>query len=261
MKCNILFILFILLLLHLIYYFIYFEKIKNNKEKFENNKILKYTISGKTDGFGAQYLSIMSGIALCNYKNYIYIHTPIKKVSHNQDNKLLNKFIGIPKNNNEYDIKEEYSSLVHWSKNPDKFYTDKVINIIRKYYYSTSKPNIPNTNYIAIHIRRGDVNKNMKNRYNSNEYYIKIIKKMRKLYPNLRIKILSEGTKNDFKELGNNLDYHLNEELTHSFHMMVRARVLVMAKSSLSYCAAILNENIIYYIPFGHYPLKKWIIL
>ena len=42
----------------------------------------KYTISGKSDGFGAQYQSIMSGIAYCNYMNYQYIHTPMKILSH-----------------------------------------------------------------------------------------------------------------------------------------------------------------------------------
>ena len=35
-----------------------------------------YTIVGKTDGFGAQYQAILSGIAYCKFKNYIYIHTP-----------------------------------------------------------------------------------------------------------------------------------------------------------------------------------------
>ena len=43
-----------------------------------------YTITGKTDGFGAQYLAIMSGIAICKYKNYDYLHTPIKKLEHNE---------------------------------------------------------------------------------------------------------------------------------------------------------------------------------
>ena len=37
-----------------------------------------YTITGKTDGFGAQYHAIMSGIAICTYKKYTYLHTPIK---------------------------------------------------------------------------------------------------------------------------------------------------------------------------------------
>lgn len=41
-----------------------------------------YTISGKNDGFGAQYLAIMSGIAFCKYKNYKYVHTNIKYLEH-----------------------------------------------------------------------------------------------------------------------------------------------------------------------------------
>ena len=44
---------------------------------------INYTITGKKDGFGAQYLAIMSGIAYCKYKNYNYVHTPIKNMEHN----------------------------------------------------------------------------------------------------------------------------------------------------------------------------------
>ena len=32
---------------------------------------INYTITGKTDGFGAQYQAIMSGIAYCKFKNYL----------------------------------------------------------------------------------------------------------------------------------------------------------------------------------------------
>ena len=69
-----------------------------------------YTITGKTDGFGAQYHAIMSGIAICKYKNYEYLHKPMKEVAHvkTADELNLNKFIGIKseKNNNPINIKE-----------------------------------------------------------------------------------------------------------------------------------------------------------
>ena len=54
------------------------------KEPFTNSNI-NYTIKGKNDGFGAQYQAIMSGIALCKYKNYNYIHTPMKEIAHDTD--------------------------------------------------------------------------------------------------------------------------------------------------------------------------------
>ena len=40
---------------------------------------------------------------------------------------------------------------------------------------------------------------------------------------------------------------------------MVLAKILVTAKSSFSYCAAILNPNKIYYINFWHKSLNHWL--
>ena len=56
------------------------------------------------DGFGSQYQALMSGIAYCNYKNYEYIHTPLKTVEHTKNVKSLNNFIGMPYNNNNNNI-------------------------------------------------------------------------------------------------------------------------------------------------------------
>ena len=118
-----------------------------NKKTKKKTKI-NYTITGKTDGFGAQYQAIMSGIAYCKFKNYNYIHTPFKKIDHNGDIKSLNNFIGIPnlhsKNNINIDITENYSGEVHWSRNPSKYYTNDTIALLRNYYYTTYKPVIEN---------------------------------------------------------------------------------------------------------------------
>ena len=57
-----------------------------------------YTIKGKDDGFGAQYQAILSGISYCNYKNYIYIHTPFTQIDHAIDVSKANEFIGIHNN-------------------------------------------------------------------------------------------------------------------------------------------------------------------
>ena len=70
-----------------------------------------YTIAGKIDGFGAQYMAIISGIAYCKYKNYNYVHTPLKNVSHGGDKDTLNKFIGIPNLNSKNDIKIDITSI------------------------------------------------------------------------------------------------------------------------------------------------------
>lgn len=90
---------------------------------------INYTLSSRSDGFGAQYQSIMSGIAYCKFKNYNYIHTTLKNVCHNADVESLNKFMGIPTSNRQHkiDITESFSKIVHQCKNPSKYYTKDVI--------------------------------------------------------------------------------------------------------------------------------------
>jgi hypothetical protein len=220
-----------------------------------------YTISGKTDGFGAQYHAMMSGIALCENKKYVYIHTPFKQMEHGVNIEKLNEFIGIKGETAPCTIKEEWSREVHDSLTPSIYYTDKVIKIIRDAYYSTPKPKISAGIDIAIHIRRGDVS-NRKNaeRFTSNTEYAQIIRSLKLLYPSYNILIFSEGDVADFADL--NLDssyFRLNTDVMETFHSLVSAKVLVIAKSSFSYAAAILNKNIIYYADFWHKPFVHWL--
>jgi len=224
---------------------------------------LKYTISGKSDGFGAQYQAVMSGIAYCRFKNYDYVHTPFKTIEHNGNVKSLNDFIGIQNLHSEnVDITEPFSNEVHWSDNPSRYYTSDVIALLRKYYYTTSKPVIQKVD-IAIHIRRGDVNmEKFPERYTSNSYYNKIIKFLNLKYPSYNIAIFSEGSKEDFAELsGKNLTFRLNKSIEETFHSLVSADILVTAKSSFSYSAAILNANQVYYLDFWHKPLNHWNVI
>jgi len=53
----------------------------------------------------------------------------------------------------------------------------------------------------------------------------------------------------------------LNGDLEKTFHDMVTAKVLVTSKSSLSYAAALLSVNAIYYIPFWMKPLSRWRVI
>jgi len=251
-------ILKLIILIIIFFFLIYTEK----PDRFSIDKKKTYSIHGKTDGFGAQYQAMLSGIAWAAYKNYNYVHVPFSVMEHNQNINELNKFIGIPYSiNNKSNIVEPYSATVHWSNNPDKYYTPNVIQKIRDFYYSTDKPKIKNNDYIAIHIRRGDVTKKSPSRYTDIKYYEKIIKFLKEKYPNKKIKIFSQGNKNDFKELANSCILELNKDLQYTFHSMVVAKVLVTAKSTLSYSAALLNKNTIYYINFSHKPLKSWHII
>lgn len=220
------------------------------------------TITGKCDGFGAQYQAIMSGIAYCNYMNYEYIHTPFVKIAHDGNIEELNQFIGIPSSNERnIDIVMKCCGDVHFSKTPDIYYNSHVLNKLRQYYDSTVKPNIVGP-MIALHIRRGDVKENNEKRYTRNNKYKEIISLLLEKYPNDIITIFSEGTIDEFRDLQQDrIVFQLNDSIEETFHSLVSAKVLVTAKSSFSYCAALLNKNEVYYMPFWHNPLKHWNIL
>lgn len=221
-----------------------------------------YTIRGKTDGFGAQYHAIMSGIAICSYNKWNYIHTPMTNIEHGVNIRQMNEFIGIPQSSTSIvNLSEAYSNTVHNTDVPDIYYTDDVIKQIRGFYNSTTKPSL-DANNIVIHIRRGDVRESNTDRYTHNHIYKKIIKQLKEKYPTYKITIHSQGNAEDFSDLiSENVSLSLNTDLRITFHSMATAKVLVMSKSSLSYSAAILNDNEVYYVPFWHKPLKRWNII
>lgn len=219
---------------------------------------ISFTITGKTDGFGAQYQSKMSGIAYAKKMGYKYIHTPFKEIAHGGDVESLNRFIGIPAEIIPPNIIERpYIHEVHFNSNPSIYYTPEVIEILRNYYYSTPKPTVPSC--IAIHIRRGDVDSNMPERFSGNKEYKKIISKLLKEYKD-DIIIYSQGKESDFSDLRHKrVFFNLNDSIERTFHAFVEAKVLVVSKSSFSYSAGILNRNKVYYLEnFWHYPLKNW---
>jgi len=229
-----------------------------------------YTVKGCTDGFGAQYQHIMSGIAFGEFNNYVYVHSPFITIEHNVDVDKLNTFIGINNNHLSADellstdvIVQPYADAVHWSNNPSMYYTDNVKQIIKNFYYSTHKPLIADVD-IAIHIRRGDVNEDFTDRFTENSKYIKLIQALKLKFPNKKIHIFSEGKIEDFKEFGLNEDnFKLNLDVDETFHSLVCAKILIIAKSSFSYSSAILNENVVYYMDdflnFWHKPLNTWL--
>jgi len=139
---------------------------------------------------------------------------------------------------------------------------------------------------IAIHIRRcdaydfylcGDTNaisnfdgKTNIDRLNvPSNLYTLIIKQFLAAFPNCKIHIYSQSYyKNSEKEFNiyKSIDetkviLHINEELDKTFVSMVFADILVMSPSALSYVAALLSDNIIYYIPFSSPPLSHWNIV
>jgi hypothetical protein len=189
----------------------------------------------------------------------------MKKIEHEQCVDLLNDFIGIKSDDGargeKPEIIEAFIPEVHYSKTPDIYYTPQILKKIREMYYSIPKPGKCKYD-IAIHIRRGDVNPGVVERYTSNEFYFNLVSTLETKYPDARICIYSLGQDEDFGELRHKkIFFCLNDSVEKTFHDLVTARILITSKSSFSYTAALLSEQEIHYMPFWHRPLSHWNVL
>jgi len=231
---------------------------------------MSYTIDHDPNGFGCMYQTKICALAHCRLNNLEYSHTDFKMIHHYTSVDVANEFIGFqnyPKADDNT-IKLKYDAYLY-DCDPDLYFNSKIIKEIRDNYYLNKKPENIYTNYIAIHIRRGDVNEiNCADRYNTIEYYLNLIPKLIKLYPDKKLVVFSEGKINDFRYLEDEFDItiDLNTDEFKVFNYMVQADVLVIARSSYSYVAALLNVNKIHCdvlknrVWFSK-PKKEWLLV
>jgi len=158
---------------------------------------------------------------------------------------------------------------------------DRVYNGSSIYNYGMSKiqtikKDIPIPEYnnnqnknVAIHIRRGDVTSFEKypDRYILLSFYQIILNKMNVRYPDSNIFIFTEITpedRNEFNEFQNrnpSVKILADIDVLTTLEYLIKADILVMAKSSFSFVAGLYNTNTVYYIDFGHLKLERWITL
>lgn len=221
------------------------------------------------DGFGSQYLKKLTGYAYCiaaGSKRYRYIHTPFIMIDQIPQDQVsaMNEFIGIPDNRHGKKIHVSYPCIYSVYPNIDYFFSVNFLNIIRNCYWSTPKPK-PCAEEIVVHIRRGDLHLRYKrprdekvwhhNRMENNDYYNTRVLNILKQHPNDNIVIHSEGELSEFEtitnewqeEYKNRVRFALNEDVKKTFHDMVCAKKLFLARSSFSYVAGLLCEGDIFH--------------
>lgn len=237
-------------------------------------KYRNVTCRGKRDGFGCQLLCKMSVAAYCSkHPGLRYVHSPFVSVSHGwrEHSQMINEFIGFPSGRG----RRIHVNLKHGDNrvylNPSYFYDNKCLSMLRAWYWSGKKPvtQASTEDSIVVHIRRGDLflHTRTKARLTSNEFYRERIPKIAASYSDsYRIILHSEGSPKDFesvfegwpKDLIDRTVLKLQKEgnevfgennMLETYHDLVCAKVLVQAKSGLSYTAGLFNENDVYFIP------------
>tara|TARA_Y100000748_G_scaffold304176_1_gene312282 strand:- start:2967 stop:3773 length:807 start_codon:yes stop_codon:yes gene_type:complete len=245
----------------------------------ETDKLI-LIVSGKNDRFGSQYSAQMSAFALARYNDCIYRFTRFKGDKHSE---IASDFCGLKSDSDddilrEPDIKYQRHCDVAQGNYVDKYFNENTIKEIREQYYSTWKPE-PIQCEIAIHIRRGDVGcidgwgkknndgtpyRHWKQRYDDNQFYVKVINFLRKTYDsNKKIVIFSQGKLGDFQEIldlkDNYLEFCLEGDWRIAHFSLVKAPIMVCSISEFAWTAGLLSEGIVYRNErMFRKPLKVW---
>lgn len=114
---------------------------------------------------------------------------------------------------------------------------------------------------IIVHLRRGLIDDGSERlRLTSDSTLLEQLKLLREKYPDYRIRIYTYESSPELEKLV--ADYAVLDSKSSEFQVVLacsRAKVFLMAKSSLSYVAAMLNPNTVFYQEFWHPKLSSWI--
>jgi len=243
------------------------------------------TNPSRTDGFGAQFQTIIYSVIFAELTGHHFIYTPFTSVEHNYNNdpNFIQKLENLINFFNHFEInKDEGFQYIQTKNGYDAHYfisffennlheciKSQSLKKIKKIFRSNKKKENYFNNEklnIAVHIRRQNSHDNRIDGTNTpDSIFIKIIQFLRDLYcsKNPQFHIYSQGDIEAFKKIfpEDDIVLHINESIEETFSAMVLADVLVTSRSSFSYTAGILSEGIVYYIPFWHPPLSNWIPL
>lgn len=158
---------------------------------------------------------------------------------------------------------------------PDRYLG--IIDTITSKYYSSSKAGL-RSYYdrsrlnVAVHVRRGDVDSHGPNasRYTRNDFICALLRDVVSASSSSGLPVsaclYSEGSPHEFGPLQDmDIDFHLNECPFATFHNLVTADVLLMAKSTFSYLAGLYSRGVKIYesfrdAPYDHRPLRDWLV-
>lgn len=229
----------------------------------------------RNDGFGAQFLTIIGCVIYAELNNIEFTYTPFSAMEHNYDNdqKFLKKkewlinFIGnfvindSKSTNNPKNIVDFFFD----DKNLKRLESSKTLKKIRKIFRANKdhKRYFPDSHFnVAIHIRRPNPHDNRVDGTDTpDSVFLDLIHQLRLEYSEQKptFHIYSQGEIGNFASFkANDVILHLNESIEDSFVSMIFADTLVTSRSTFSYCAALLSQGVVYYMPFCCAPLPNW---
>lgn len=250
------------------------------------------TSSGSTDGIGSQVHVRMSVIAFCKALGFTYHHTPFYEAEHIENSAenlaAFEEFFNLGALGDSYDheqflaevqpvkhirfLKKEpglRQSIVsaHDALNLFPQWYDDAERILQEAFWANKAKPAHEHYRVCLHARRGDVTRMSKEafRMTSNERLMQRLEQVLAAAPKdkpVHVALHSQGKPEDFGELIDKVDsLHLDSDLCETFLDLASADCLILAKSSLSFAAGVLNSKRVVYEPFWQMPLSRWEIL
>ena len=214
------------------------------------------TMRGRWDGFGAQYAAMMSTYSWARRTGRTYCTTPWRELEHGINGSHMfrlvgGSFYGPPSSSSTTAATEKHMEL-SWLRISNESWHPS----LRDFYFAAGpKPRLrwaaPGP-HLAVHVRRGDVSyKAMPGRFVSNGLIAQCVINVTRRIRGASVHIFSEGLREDFGSLLKvpRVYFHLNWPLDLTFHHLVMADALIMAKSTMSDCAAFLNSGRVFEQP------------
>jgi len=252
------------------------------------------TITDRDDGFGAQYQHIIFGIIYSEMNKKTYIHKPILKMAHNYENNPnfideIEEFINIKNHYKTIKTEQNVQVVDFWTlynfitadenlQPSNNRFNDclKQTNALEKikaiFWENKTNPyqKISNMIHVAVHIRRPNCQDDrIEGADTPDEYYLNLMNNIRDEYQSQTpekipiFHIFSQNTIDRKKYNSKDVILHIDEDIKSTFTSLVAADILIASKSALSYCAGLLTNGKVYFLPFISTlnPLKEsWIL-
>lgn len=234
----------------------------------------------RTDGFGAQFQTIIYSMIYAELTGSPYLYSPFSSMEHNYDNdpnflKNLEKLINLI---DHYPINEDVnlqnqltpSQFVNFfESNLEAGINSRALGEVKRLFRSNKerKDYFGDESFsIALHVRRPNAHDSrIEGTDTPDALFVNTIDMLRREYnsKNPVFHLFSQGDEEEFRKVyqGDDIVFHINGSTEESFAMMVFADVLVTSRSSFSYIAGILSNGTVYYIPFWHPPMPHWKVI
>jgi hypothetical protein len=243
----------------------------------------------RTDGFGAQFQSLLWSLLFAELTNKEFMYTDIQNIDlitthgnikdteHENTLDEVIDYMAIKQNypqntSNNAEILSIPNIISFIEKNIDSVIKNEHFLKYQSLFLKNKKSRFDSIHtHVAVHIRRLGNFEHENNRFRPlthdtpNSYYFNIMNLIRSKHKNknLRFHIYSQGSLDNFKDLqSNDTIFHLNEKVLDTFTDLLFADILITSVSSFSYMAAILSKNNqeVHYLQFWHPPLSNWIV-